>query len=334
MENISQIRYITKEDLLNNGCNDMQEAMNIIEKVIMDYEQGKILLPTKISQIFNETSQDRINCMPATLLNEKICGVKWVSVFPNNPINHKLPNINGVIILSNIENGLPIAFMDGTLCTNLRTAAVGGVATKYLACEESETIGFIGPGEQAKNHLIAMKLVLPKLKICKVAAKYKDSEIKFVQDMKEKFPDIKFIQCNANYEMAVRDADVIVTATSGQDPILQANWIKKGAFYCHVGGLEDKYEVAQLADKIVCDDWEAVKHRKQTISIMYQKGLLKDTDIYANLIDLIKNKKVGREKKEEFIYFNSVGLSYIDIAIANEMYKKCIKNNVGVMLNL
>ncbi len=328
------IKYISKKELMENNCYNMKKAMEIIEKTLIDYSNGNIMLPTKISQIFDKETQNRINCMPATLLKERVCGMKWVAVFPENPKKFGIPNVNGTILLSNIDNGLPIAIMDGTLITNLRTAAIGGVAAKYLAPKNSEVIGFIGAGEQAKNHLIAMKEVFPNIRMCKVSARDMESTNKFVETMKLKFDDIEFVNCTNNYEMAARNSDIIVTATSSQEQILQASWIKKGAYYCHVGGLEDSYNVPKIADKIVCDDWESVKHRTQTISLMYQRGELKDEDIYANLVEIVNGNKKGRENETEFTYFNSVGLAYIDVAIANEFYKKSVEEKFGSLLEM
>ena len=96
-----------------------------------------------------------------------------------------------------------------------------------------------------------------------------------------------------------------------------------------MAGLEDEFAVAQKATKIVVDDWEVVKHRTQTISQMYQQGLLTDGDIYANLIDIITGRKPARENENEFIYFNSVGLSFLDIALATSMYERVKENNLG-----
>ena len=76
--------------------------------------------------------------------------MKWVSVFPPNPEKYGAQNLSAVIILSEIEKGFPLAFMEGTLCSNLRVGAMGGVAAKYLARPDSKRIGFIGAGEQAK----------------------------------------------------------------------------------------------------------------------------------------------------------------------------------------
>jgi len=128
---------------------------------------------------------------------------------------------------------------------------------------------------------------------------------------------------------AVSDADIIVTATSAQAPLLKAEWIKKGAFYSHIGGWEDEYAVVEMADKIVCDDWETVKHRTQTVSRCYKDGVITDSDVYGNLIDILSGEKPGRENDDEFIYFDAVGLSYVDVSIAYAMYNKALSANRG-----
>lgn len=147
--------------------------------------------------------------------------------------------------------------------------------------------------------------------------------------MSKLYPNIIFINCGNDYHKAVANADIVVTAISGQNTVLKADWIKKGTFYCHVAGLEDEYAVALKASKIVCDDWEVVKHRTQTISRMYKAGILKDTDIYANLKEIILGNKKGRENDDEFIYFNSVGLSFLDVALANWMFRKVKEKKLG-----
>lgn len=115
----------------------------------------------KIVQIFNDETQERINCLPATFKSQKICGVKWVSVFPPNTVRHGVKSLSAVVILSETEHGFPIAFMEGTLCSNIRV------------CE--------------------MEAILPNLVFEKGAS---------------------------DLERATRNADIIVTATSAQAPLL------------------------------------------------------------------------------------------------------------------
>ena len=119
-----KIKLISLKDQLNAGCVEYDTIISTIEDVFRQYHLGKIILPDKISQVFNQETQDRINCMPSTLFEQGICGVKWVSVFPGNPQKYGLPNVSGIIILSEIEKGFPFAVMDGTLITALRTAAM------------------------------------------------------------------------------------------------------------------------------------------------------------------------------------------------------------------
>ncbi len=324
----------SQEELLEAGCLDLQMAMSAAESAMLAFRQDKILFPDKIVQIFNEDTQERINCLPATLLPEKICGVKWVSVFPPNPDKYGVQNLSAVIILSEIEKGFPIAFMDGTLCSNMRVGAIGGIAAKHFARPDSKSIAFIGAGEQAKMHLIAMKTAVPAIEECRVSAKHDHEEKQFVEEMGRLFPDIRFSVANTDAQKAMEGADILVTATSAQAPLLKAAWMKPGAFYSHIGGWEDEYEVAKQCEKIVCDDWETVKHRTQTLSRMYKDGDLTDEDIYADLGDIVAGEKGGRETDEERVYFNAVGLAYVDVAIAHAMYLRAKEAGAGKTFNV
>lgn len=329
MKRVYSIRLLSERDLLKAGCFDIATVMKVCEEALVQYRHGKILFPHKVAVVFDEKTQERINCLPAAVLPEKVYGMKWISVFPQNPHIANKPNISALTLLSELDTGYPVALLEAGLCTSLRTSAVGAIAARYLAKRGSRTIGIIGAGEQAKAHLVSMKCVLPQLRSCRVASRSAESEAEFVQQMHRFFPDMAIAACHSNYRQAVEDADVIVTAISGQEKILQADWISEGAFYCHVAGLEDDFAVAKKASKIVCDDWETVKGRSQTISQMYQQGLLGDNDIYADLHELILGEKSGRENDKEFIYFNSVGLSFLDVKVANWMYSKALKAGLG-----
>ena len=326
--------YLSQEDLLDAGCFDLRMAIEVAEKTMLAFEDHRILFPEKIVQIFDQASQDRINCLPATLLDEKICGAKWVSVFPRNPKHYDVQNLSAVFILSEIEKGFPVAVMEGTLASNMRVSAIGGVAAKHLARKDCKSIGFIGAGEQAKMHLLAMKVVRPSLKECRVAAKTAIEEEQFIEQLSPLLPDINFIPTNTVARDAMQDADILVTATSAQAPLLKAEWMKPGAFYSHIGGWEDEYAVAQQCDKIVCDDWDTVTHRTQTLSRMYAEGLLSHNDIHADLHELLSRHKTGREADDERIYFNAVGLAYVDIALAYSMFKRAESAHIGQEMSL
>ena len=321
--------YLSQEDLIEAGAFDLPMAIEAARQGLLRYRQGRILFPDKIVQIFDEATQDRINCLPATLLDEKVCGVKWVSVFPGNPVKFGVQNLSAITVLSGIEKGFPLCVMDGTLCSNIRVAAMGALAAESLSRRDSRTIGFIGAGEQARMHLLGMKSVRPSLDTCYVAAKYAHEEQDFIRTLQLLLPDVRFIACDTQLRRAVEDSDIVVTATSAQAPLLKAAWIRPGTFYSHIGGWEEEFAVPKLADKIVCDDWETVKHRTQTLSRAYKAGEITDRDIYGNLVDLLDGSKPGRERDDEFTYFNAVGLAYIDVSIAWAMYTRAKAAGVG-----
>lgn len=334
MDYTRKICVLTQEDLIRAGCFDIGFAIEACENALMQYADGRVIFPDKVAVVFDEVSQNRINCLPAGLKESMVYGMKWVSVFPGNPRNYGLPNLSAVLLLSELNTGFPVAFMEGTMCSNLRTAAVGAVAAKYLSREDTQVIGFIGAGEQAKSHFLSLMHVRPDIKVCKVASRTEQTEAEFIRAMSRFYPSVEFISCKGCYEEAAKDAQIIVTAISGQERLLQAQWIAEGALYLHVGGLEDDYAVPRKAAKIVCDDWSVVKHRTQTISRMYKEGLLFDRDIYGDLYEIVSGRKQGRENDQEFIYFNSVGLSYVDVMLANCMYRRAKEKGLGSYVNM
>ena len=227
--------YLSQEDLLHAGCFDIRLAMETAERAMLAYAQHRILFPEKIVQIFDQATQERINCLPATLLDEQVCGVKWVSVFPKNPVRHGVQNLSAILVLSEIERGFPIAVMEGTLASNMRVAAVGAIAAKHLAHTDSEVIGFIGAGEQAKMHLLSMKTVRPGLNECRVAAATVAEEEQFIRELSPLFSDIGFVSAGTHGRAAMDGADILVTATSAQAPLLKAEWMKPGALIIPYG---------------------------------------------------------------------------------------------------
>ena len=329
-----QFKYFSQEDLLQAGCLDFRLAIAAAEQSLLANRDGTVMFPEKIVQIFDQETQSRINCLPATLRDEKVCGMKWVSVFPPNVDRYGLQNLTALFVLSEIEKGFPIAVMEGTLASNIRVAAIGALAAKHLAPAEPRVIGFIGAGEQAKMHLLAMKTVRPTLEECRVAAKTASEETLFIEQMARVEPSMRFVPAHTDGADAMSSADILVTATSAQAPLLKAAWMKPGSFYSHIGGWEDEYAVAKQCDKIVCDDWETVKHRTQTLSRMYKDGELGDEDVHANLDELVAGEKPGRESPDERIYFNAVGLSYVDVGIALAMYHRATEHGFGQELTL
>jgi ornithine cyclodeaminase/alanine dehydrogenase-like protein (mu-crystallin family) len=237
-------------------------------------------------------------------------------------------------VLSEIEKGFPFAVMEGTLASNVRVGAMSALAARHFASEDARIIGFVGSGEQAKVNLLALRSVRPSLAECRVSAKTSEEEGQFVNELAPLLRGMDLLVADTDSAWAMSEADILVTATSAQAPILRAAWMKPGSFYSHVGGWEDEYAVAKQCDTIVCDDWETVKHRTQTLSRMYQEGLLGDADVTGNLAEFVAGDKPGRQRPDERVYFNAVGLAYVDVAIALAMYRRAREHGKGRELTM
>lgn len=321
----TKTRLFSRNNLQSLWNKDIDSLLSSIEKAFVFYQEGDVILPEKTSQIFDQISQNRINCMPATVKPLGIAGVKWVSVFPNNPKNYGLSNVGGLMVLSEVETGLPIAVMDAGFLTALRTAAVDVLASRYLAPKNPKVISLIGTGEQARFHAELLALAFPDIDEIRVSGRTLSHSAKLSKELVDS--GINAVDYGDRMMDAVLGADILVTAISGQAPVLKADWINQNTLYCHVGGWEDEYAVPLKADKIICDSWSALKHRgSPTIAKMYQEGLLEDSNIYCNLGDLVCGIKPAREGKE-FIYFNAIGLAFVDVVVADWLLRHSVESD-------
>lgn len=325
--------YLQQEDVIAAGGLDMGHIMGEIEDTLKLRRQNGMIFPEKIAMVYDPAIGNRINIMPCTLFSHQVAGTKLVSVFPQNPAKHGLPNVIGLLVLQDVESGAPLAVMDATLISSVRTGGIAGVAAKYLANPDSRSLGILGSGAQARSQLLALAEVLPRLAEVRVYSPTPEHRARFVEEMQPRF-GFPIRACQTAQE-ALDSADILVTATSAQAPLLKARWVKPGSFYSHVAGWEDEYAVAQEADKIVVDDWEMTKHRgSQTLARMYRDRCLTDDRIYANLEEIIDQAKPGRVNPEERVYFSSVGLAILDAAIAAVIYHQALSLGIGTELKL
>jgi len=330
--------YLSLDDVVKAGALNMKKAVEDIENVFSLYERNEYFLPQKVVLRWGgeetEFSTGRINGMPGYIGGEyDMAGIKWIGSNPENPFKHNLPRASALTVLNDPATKLPIAVMDGTVISAMRTGAATGVAAKYLARENSSVLCLIGAGVQNRTQMKAVLAVCPNV-----------SEV-FVYDIDfgraQKFAEetsasenIKVTPLKEAKE-GVCKADVIVTATMATAPIVEKDWIQDGCFFANVAGYEYTFDALKSADKIVVDRFSEIIHRKHsTLALMVIEGLLSEKDVYASLGEVVNKKKQGRETPEERIYFNSVGMGIEDIAIAARIYREAKKSGLGVELPL
>jgi len=326
--------YLTQEEVKSTGL-DMASFIEIEEEHFRLHEEGKIILPHKVVLDLDERKRGRINALPAYVGGDiDVCGMKWVASFPNNPERYRIPRANAFIILNDSYTGTPLAIMDGTYISAMRTGAVTGVGVKYLARRNAKIVAIVGCGVQARTQLMAIKVVLANIREVRCYdVNDKTSEV-YARDMRQKTGlNTKSV---SSVEEATRGADIIVTVTVADKAIVKNRFVNKGSLFVHIGSYQEEEEkVIFNSDKIVVDDWPNVLHRRTPIlATMYEEGKLKDSDIYANLGQVINGKKAGRETDEERIFFLPIGMGSEDVIAAYRIYEIARNKGLGKRLRM
>ncbi len=302
----------------------MNEALKAVENAFSLKAQGKAIMPSKIYLDLPEYHGD-FRAMPAYI--DGSAGMKWVSVYPDNR-KYNLPTVMALIILCDPKTSYPMAIMDGTHITNMRTGAAGGIAVKYLARKDSSIIGMIGAGKQAEAQLLAISDILPKIEEVKVYSQPEGTSQSFSQKMASRL--------NINIHPvgtaeAAAQADIVVTTTYATSPVVKKAYIKPGTHINAIGAdAQGKQEIETnllLEAKIIIDELEQARHSGE-INVPFSQGLLKTDDIYGTLGAVAAGMKKGRENDNEITVFDSTGLAIQDIVCAKLVYEKAMEKKV------
>ena len=332
-----ELRYLSLEEVIKAGATDMAKAIADVETVLSLEDNGKVVHPHKTAMRWGDEASEyefgRINSMPGYVGGDiDTAGIKWIGSAPKN-IEQGLPRASALTILNDPVTKFPIAVMDGTVISAIRTGACGGVAVKYLAKKDAAVLGLYGAGVQSRTQLMAALTVRPTIKTVKLFDPRKERAQAFANDVARDFKvDVKVMD---KPEDAAKGVDLIIAATVSVKPVCLYEWMDtKGLTVCNIGGVEYDDAVVLHADKTYADSIEAVVDRNgNTIAHMINEGRFSLDRFYSDLGPMINKKKEGRTG-DEFIYFASVGSGLFDIAVAARVLKEAEKKNIGTMLTL
>lgn len=271
--------------------------------------------------------------MPAHLRDSHALGLKVVSVRAHNPARN-LPSILALVALIDEETGAPLALMDGTTITAMRTAAGSGLATKYLARADAKIATIIGAGPQGRAHAQAMREVRA-IEEVRITSAHFESAQKLVEELSSTMP----VRAIATANEAVRGADIICCCTSSPTPVFDGHHLKAGAHINAIGAYtpttrETDNETIRRANKIVVDSRATVPHEAGDLVIPIQAGIISEQDIYAELGELVLGEKAGRQSDDEVTLFKSVGNAAQDVAAAQAALKRAEALGIGTTIDL
>jgi len=328
--------YLNQMEVRATGVS-METALEAVEDAFRLHHQGQVNLPYKTVLDLGERDRGRGNAMPAYVGGEyDVFGIKWIAGFPQNPTRFGLPRGTGLFILNDSWKGVPLAVMDCTFLSALRTGAVIGVGAKYLARADSQEVAMIGAGVQARTQLEALMIVLPGLKEVRAYDIRTETAEGFAEEMNRRYSrrGLK-IRAVGGPEEAVRDADIVVTVTVADEPIVKERWIKRGSFFAAVGSYqEEEFEVLTNSDRVVVDGIEHVLHRQAPgVAMMIEQGKINREGI-LELGAIVCGDRPGRTKPEQRIFFSPIGMAVEDVCLCHRVYKLALDKGVGAKLGL
>jgi alanine dehydrogenase len=321
---------LTASEVLS--CLDIDEVFGIVEETFRETGLGHTVLPPKLFMYLpGEGHNDFMFAGPASVPSAKAVGVKIVTGYQGNPEKFGLPHILAVMVLTDPENGYPLALFDGTHLTTFRTGAMTAVAAKYLARPDSGILAIIGAGTQGRSTARALSRIFSFREI-RIHDLHSPAGKKFGEEMG---PLLKLpIRPSSQAKEAVEGADIIVTVTSSEGEFVRDEWIKPGAFIASVGSYPElEPALPKNVEKLVVDDRTQARYRGELWK-GYERGEFTDGMIYAELGEIVSGKKKGRETREERTLACLTGVGTLDVAVARRIYETALASNLGSWVSL
>jgi len=297
----------------------LAEAIEAVEAAFKDKAEGQAVMPPKL--IVPLPGGD-FRAMPAYLPKQGVAGVKVVNSHPNNR-QKGLPTVMAILVMVEPDTGFPLAVIEATYLTALRTAAAGALGTKTLARPASRKLAILGAGTQGRFQLLSHKLALPNLERVSVWSKDEDLAWQLKREFEGQL-GVEIAVCS-NPKEAVQEADVIVTTTPSRQPLVQNDWVSEGVHFTCIGadapGKQELDPAILKRARVFLDDM-AQGMESGEVNVPLREGILKPEDIAGELGEVLIGKKEGRRSEEEVTVFSSTGLAVQDVACGGVLLRK------------
>jgi alanine dehydrogenase len=327
------LRVLSRQDV--QQAVPMREAIEIVKGAFAQLSAGKAVVPLR-TQLPVERHEGVTLFMPAYLSESDDLGIKIVSVFPRN-LEMGWPTIFALVVVVEAATGRPLAAMDGAYLTALRTGAASGAATDLLASRDARVAAIFGAGAQGRTQLLAVCEVRD-IERAWVYDTNPQAATGFVQEMAGEGRVPNDLRLASSPTEAVREADVICTATTSQTPVFADADLKPGAHVNAVGSFTPQMQ--EIPDQTVARARLVVGSREGCLSetgdliIPIRKGLITEGDIHAELGEIVAGLKPGRASSDEITLFKSVGNAVQDVSVAKRVMEKAQRLGLGIEVEL
>ncbi len=325
-----ELLFLSKEDVesLDLGLDEIVDA---IEAGLRAHGQQRVIMPSK-DHLVLDYPEKLFNILKGYVEPVNVCGVKVISDFQKN-YEYGLPSELALLTLMSPETGAPMAIMDATLITWMRTGAVTAVGAKFLASEKPRVLGHIGARGTARYNVPMLDLLFDFEEI-RITSKRPESRERFAAEMSALLG--KLVLALDTCEATVRDADIIIDASRllEHQVLVRDEWVKPGALVQPYGAVLSVAPTLPFSvDKMVVDDWNQCQQSQYgQFAGMVQAGELRTEHIYGEIGEIVAGLKPGRTSQEERILFWHKGFAISDIVLGHLAYQKAREKGVGTPL--
>ena len=321
------ILYLTESDVQQTLT--VSEAVDLAEKGIKADAAGQVVGD---KFYMNVGENGFIKPFSGYLDGEELAFVKTFSFFPGNPARFNRTTTSSMVLLFDSETGLPVCLMEGGWVTALKTGASTTITTAYLARPDAATVTIFGAGTLGRMHLRALthRFSLRHAYILDILPQAAEA---YVAELEPEmgFP-VEPVPLEER-ERAVREADVVFTVTTGDQPLVERDWLGPGAFVARLGSYQEvALDVIIEADKVVVDNWHYVRPRIPELKMLAEEERFGSENVHAEWPDVVAGRRPGRESPEEVIVYIALGIWGEYAAILPEVYRRARALGLGHQL--
>lgn len=319
------VLYLTEADVQRTLT--VAEAVELAERGIRADAAGRVVGDKFYMQVGNSGF---IKPFSGYLAGESLAFVKTFSFFPANPERFGCPATSSIVLLFDAETGRPVCVMEAGWVTALKTGASTTVTAASLARPEAETVTIFGAGSLGRMHLRALTCRF-QLRRAFVVDILPETAHAYAAELGPELGIAVEPVPLAERERAVREADIVVTVTTGNQPLVERAWLRPGAFVARLGSYQEvALDVITEADKVVVDNWHYVAPRVPELRRLVEAGHFGPERVHAEWPDIVAGRRPGRESPDEVIVYIALGIWGEYAAILPEVYRRARERRLGL----
>jgi ornithine cyclodeaminase len=309
----------------------MSACVGLMREALTTFARGDAVLPLR-TMVHLPDGSGLLGVMPGYLGEPRSFGLKVVSVMPAN-LGTLYDSHQGVVMLFGLEHGEPLAIMDASSITAIRTAAASAAATDVLARKDASDLALIGSGTQARTHLAAMAAVRP-LRRVRIWSRSRAHAERFAREQSAaaRVP----IEVSASAEEAVRGADLVCTTTASREPVVRGAWLAPGSHVNAVGSCSpDGRELdteAVRRSRFFTDCRESCVNEAGEFILARQEGAITDGHLLGELGEVFLGRVAGRRSPDDVTVYESLGIALEDLASAHFIHRTALERGMGTWL--